>query len=171
MIFMFVGCFSIVSEDFDSWKNAQYMEETGFEIQDFGIDVSEIPVGSFQMGCTEGDSECEDDESPVHTVEITRSFALMKTEVTQELYEAVMGDNPSTFSYGDDFPVEEVSWFDAVRFANELSRLEGRDECYSVLEGDSGAVVDWIGWETSPQNNGNRNSSYKTSLIIFSNFL
>ena len=57
MILMFIGCFSIVSEDFDSWKNAQSMEETGFEMQDFGIEVSEIPAGSFQMGCTEGDPE------------------------------------------------------------------------------------------------------------------
>ncbi len=147
MILMFVGCFSIVSEDFDSWKNAQSREETGFEIQDFGIEVSEIPAGSFQMGCTEGDSECNDHEYPAHTVEITRSFALMKTEVTQELYEAVIGHNPSQFSYGGDFPVEEVNWFDAVRFANELSRLEGRDECYSILEGDSGTEVDWIGFD------------------------
>ena len=145
MILMFVGCFSIVSEDFDSWKNAQSVEETGFEIQDFGIDVSEIPAGSFQMGCTEGDSECTDGEYPVHTVEITRPFMLMKTEVTQELYEDIMPYNLSTFSYGGDFPVEMVSWFDAVRFANELSRLEGREECYSILESDSGIEVDWIG--------------------------
>ena len=149
MILMFIGCFSIVSEDFDSWKNAQSMEETGFEIQDFGIDVSEIPAGSFQMGCTEGDSECESNEFPVHTVEITKSFMIMKTEVTQGLYEAVMGEdkNISTFAYGDDFPVEMVSWFDAVRFANELSRLEGREECYSILESDSGTEIDWIGFD------------------------
>ena len=147
MILMFIGCFSIVSEDFDSWKNTQSAEETGFEIQDFEIDVSEIPSGTFQMGCTEGDSQCYEPEYPVHTVEITRAFMMMKTEVTQGLYEAVMGNNPSSFSFGSDFPVEQVSWFDAVRFANELSRLEGREECYSILEGDSGTEVDWIGFD------------------------
>jgi len=152
MILMFMGCFSIVSEDFYNWKNAQntqLAEETGFEIQDFGIEVSEIPAGSFQMGCTEGDAECEDDEYPVHEVEITRPFALMTTEVTQGLYEAVMGEdkNTSSFSYGGDFPVETVSWFDAVRFVNELSRLEGREQCYSILESDSGMEVNWIGFD------------------------
>ncbi len=143
MILMFIGCFSIVSEDFDNWKS-----ET-LEIQDFGIDVSEIPAGTFRMGCTDGDSECEDDESPVHNVGITRSFMMMKTEVTQELYEAVMSYNPSTSSYGGDFPVEEVSWFEAVRFANELSRLEGREECYSITERDpeEDTVVHWIGFD------------------------
>ena len=99
------------------------------------------------MGCTEGDSECDEWESPIHTVEITRPFALMKTEVTQELYEAVMGENPSGFSYGGDWPIENVRWFDTVRFANELSILEGREECYSILEGDSGTEVDWIGFD------------------------
>ena len=155
MILMFMGCFSIVSEDFYNWKNAQnaqntqLAEETGFEIQDFGIEVSEIPAGSFQMGCTEGDAECEDAEYPVHEVEITRPFALMTTEVTQGLYEAVMGEdkNISIYAYGGDFPVETVSWFDAVRFANELSRLEGREQCYSILESDSGMEVNWIGFD------------------------
>lgn len=158
MILMFIGCFSIVSEDFYRWKNArntQLAEETGFEIQDFGIEVSEIPAGSFRMGCTEGafgfpeDTDCENDEYPIHDVEITRSFALMKTEVTQELYEAVMGEdkNISIYAYGGDFPVETVSWFDAVRFANKLSRLGGREQCYSILESDSGTEVNWIGFD------------------------
>ena len=59
----------------------------------------------------------------------------MATEVTQELYETVMEENPSTFAYGADFPVEEVKgWFDAVQFANALSRLEKREECYSIWD-------------------------------------
>ena len=151
MILVLVGCFSIVSGDFDAWKKHQLTEETGFEIQDFGIDVAEIPAGIFRMGCTEGsaelpeDTECFENEYPVHDVEITRPFALMTTEVTQELYEEVIGENLSDFSFGGNFPVEMVSWFDAIRFANELSRLEGREKCYSIVEGDSGTIVDWIG--------------------------
>ena len=112
-----------------------------------------ISAGIFQMGCLEDNEdtfECwKDDyhvETPIHTVEITRAFALMKTEVTQELYETVMRENPSDLDYGSDYPIEAVNWFDTIRFANELSRLEGREERYSILGWrDSGTTVDWIG--------------------------
>ena len=59
-----------------------------------------------------------------------------ETEVTQAQWKRVMGSNPSYFSdCGDDCPVESVSWFDAVSFVNELSRVEGVPECYEV-DGD-----------------------------------
>jgi formylglycine-generating enzyme required for sulfatase activity len=97
-----------------------------------------IPSGTFQMGCTSGDSDCYDDESPVHKVTISRDFYLMESEVTQGLYESVMGSNPSKFK-GSSLPVEEVSWFDAVEFANKLSAKEGLEECYLI----SGDNVSW----------------------------
>ena len=97
-----------------------------------------IPSGTFQMGCTSGDSDCYDFEKPVHTVEISRAFYLMESEVTQGLYESVMGSNPSKFK-GSSLPVEKVSWFDAVEFANKLSVKEGLEECYSI----SGDNVSW----------------------------
>ena len=84
-----------------------------------------IPAGVFQMGCTVDDEECADNESPTHTVEITRNYWMLTTEVTQELYEWVTGENPSEFTLAGDYPVEEVSWYDAVDFANELSQMEG----------------------------------------------
>ena len=55
------------------------------------------------------------------------------TEVTQGEWKALMGSNPSYFKdCGDDCPVEEVSWFDAVKYANALSRRAGLEECYEV---------------------------------------
>jgi len=54
------------------------------------------------------------------------------------LYESVMGDNPSAFK-GTEHPVEKVSWFDAVNFANKLSAQEGLEQCYQI-DGDS---VQW----------------------------
>ena len=60
-----------------------------------------------------------------------RPYSIGKTEVTQKLYEAVMGENPSEFK-GDDLPVERVSWYDAIYFCNKLSKLKGRMPVYSV---------------------------------------
>jgi formylglycine-generating enzyme required for sulfatase activity len=99
-----------------------------------------IPAGTFTMGCTPGAGECEDDEKPAHKVTLTRSFLLGETEVTQGQWMAVMGSNPSRFSScGSDCPVENVSWLDAVAFANALSKKEGLEACYAV----SGEAVSW----------------------------
>ncbi len=60
-----------------------------------------------------------------------KSYAMLKTEVTQKLYESVMGSNPSN-NKGDNNPVECVSWYDAVYFCNKLSEAEGKTPVYSV---------------------------------------
>jgi formylglycine-generating enzyme required for sulfatase activity len=88
-------------------------------------------------------------------VKISKSFYLMESEVTQALYEKVMGSNPSSFT-GSKRPVETVSWYDAVRFANKLSALEGREKCYQMTSrgkdeyGDEQYDVSWTknctGW-------------------------
>lgn len=59
------------------------------------------------------------------------NFYIQKTELTQKVYKAVTGSNPSEFK-GDKLPVEQVSWYDAVIFCNKLSELAGRIPCYSV---------------------------------------
>ncbi len=59
------------------------------------------------------------------------NFAMLKTEVTQKLYEAVMGENPSEFK-GDNLPVEYVSWYDAIYFCNKLSEKCGLTPVYAV---------------------------------------
>ena len=91
-----------------------------------------IPGGSFMMGSTDG----EDNEKPVHEVTIS-SFMMGKYEVTQGLYEEVMGSNPSKFEFscGSDCPVEQVSWCNAVYFANRLSEKEGLEAVYSLPSG------------------------------------
>jgi formylglycine-generating enzyme required for sulfatase activity len=60
-----------------------------------------------------------------------KPFLMMETQVTQALYEAVMGKNPSCFR-GAERPVEQVSWFDATRFCNALSELEGLPPAYHI---------------------------------------
>ena len=85
-----------------------------------------VEAGSFQMGSTDGDA----DEKPVHSVTITKSFYMSQYEVTQKQWREVMGTSPSKFK-GDDLPVEQVSWYDAVEYCNKLSRKEGLTPCYS----------------------------------------
>ncbi|MCF7912546.1 MAG: formylglycine-generating enzyme family protein [Candidatus Cloacimonetes bacterium] len=92
-----------------------------------GIEVVFVEGGSFQMGSNDG----EDDEKPVHQVTVN-NFYIGKYEVTQGLYVAIMGTNPSHFNRaGREAPVETVSWNDAVNFCNKLSEMDGLEKCYS----------------------------------------
>lgn len=61
-----------------------------------------------------------------------KNYSILKTEVTQEFYESVMGKNPSRFEGEKNLPVEKVSWYDAVVFCNKLSVMDGLAPVYSV---------------------------------------
>ena len=98
-----------------------------------------LPSGSFDMGCTAGQSSCGSDESPAHTVTLTHGFWLSETEVTQGQWETLMSNNPSYFGpngggtdCGLDCPVETVNWYEGLALANALSIAEGLPECYSL---------------------------------------
>jgi len=77
----------------------------------------------------------QNDEQPRHKVRLTQGYWMGQTQVTQALWEAVMGSNPSHFK-GATLPVEKVSWFDCVKFCNALSQLEGLDLAYEIGGGD-----------------------------------
>jgi len=64
-----------------------------------------IPPGISEMGCSQGDSECDDSEKPTHQVTITKGFWMGQTHVTQQAYQRVMGGNPSELFKGADLPV------------------------------------------------------------------
>ena len=86
-----------------------------WRIRDNGtnIEMLLIPPGIFMMGCSPGDAECSDDESPAHQVTLTNAVYMGKTEVTQAQWQAKMGSNPSYFQGQSDSPsrpVEQVSW-------------------------------------------------------------
>ena len=86
-----------------------------------------VEGGTFQMGATsEQGSDAFSDESPVHSVTLS-TFYMGETEVTQELWQAVMGSNPSHFS-GTNLPVERVSWNTIVNeFLPTLNAATGRN--------------------------------------------
>jgi sulfatase modifying factor 1 len=84
--------------------------------------------------CTSGTfikgSENSQDKNPIEEMKIEKAFLLGETEVTQELYQAVMGENPSHFK-GAKNPVENVSWYDALIFCNRLSDIFDLDRYYT----------------------------------------
>jgi len=82
-------------------------------------------------------------EQPQHTVQISRQFYVARHEVTQEQYQKIVGKNPSYFSATGEgsgkvngstsrYPVEHVSWYDAVEFCNKLSASEDQAAAYRI---------------------------------------
>lgn len=98
-----------------------------------------IQPGTFMMGSPPDEAGRYNDETR-HEVTLTRPFYLQATPVTQSQWKALMGNNPAHFK-GDDLPVECVSWYDAIGYANALSTWEGLASYYAV----DGATVSILG--------------------------
>ena len=93
-----------------------------------GVSFTMIAVegGTFKMGATsEQGSDAYDSEKPVHNVTLS-DYYIGETEVTQELWQAVMGTTPSRFK-GNKKPVEQVSWNDCQEFIKKLNQLTGKN--------------------------------------------
>ena len=90
------------------------------------IEMVAVEGGTFSMGATaEQASEADSYEKPVHSVTLS-DFYICKYEVTQELWKAIMGSNPSRFS-GDNLPAEQISWVDCQKFIAKLNELTKRE--------------------------------------------
>ncbi|MBR6057402.1 MAG: SUMF1/EgtB/PvdO family nonheme iron enzyme [Victivallales bacterium] len=87
------------------------------------LEMVKIPKGDFTMGSPEGELGRYLSETK-HHVYLSKDFWLGKTEVTQAQYEALMKGNPSNFKKGGDYPVEKVTWNDAMEFCRRLTELE-----------------------------------------------
>ena len=87
-----------------------------------------VEAGTFMMGATpemEDTHNLWDNAKPVHQVTLTKDYYIGKTEVTQALWQAVMGSNPSHFK-GNNKPVESVDWNDCQKFIAKLNALTGK---------------------------------------------
>ncbi len=92
-----------------------------------GVTFKMVPVfgGTFTMGFTgENPDTDEQDALPAHQVTLS-SFSIGETEVTQALWEAVMGSNPSNYTGDTSRPVESVSWNDCQQFITQLNQMTG----------------------------------------------
>ena len=114
------------------------------------FEMVHVEGGTFRMGATEEQGEdAYDDENPVHRVTLS-SYLIGKHEVTQALWEEVMGSNPSYNKQGGDYPVEHVSWDDCQEFIEKLNARTGM-EFRLPTEAE---------WEYSARG-GNRSKGYK----------
>ena len=144
-----------------------------------GISFNMIKVygGTFMMGATDDDSEAYGYEKPRHSVTLS-DYWICETEVTQALWRAVMGNNPSCFA-GYNSPVENVSWDDCQAFISKLNQLTGsnfrlpteaeweyaarggdKSRGYKYAGSDNINNVAWYG--ISPYSNGKRTHPVKT---------
>ena len=89
------------------------------------IDMVRVEAGTFTMGATAEMKDPWNVEKPTHQVTLTNDYYMGKYEVTQALWQAVMGNNPSNYK-GDNLPVECVSWDDCQKFISELNRITGK---------------------------------------------
>ncbi len=95
-----------------------------FTVRGVSFEMVRVEGGTFRMGATsEQENDADSNEKPVHSVTLS-SYYIGKTEVTQALWQAVMGSNPS-YNKGADLPVDSVSWNDCQEFIQKLNRLTG----------------------------------------------
>lgn len=89
------------------------------------IEMVKVEAGTFMMGATSKDGNVEDNEKPVHKVTLTRNYYIGKYEVTQALWQVIMGSNPSK-NRNAKYPVEMVSWNDCQKFISKLNEITNR---------------------------------------------
>ena len=96
-----------------------------FTVKDVSFRMIPVQGGTFTMGATsEQDSDAKSDEKPTHEVTLS-DYHIGETEVTQELWQAVMGSNPGVFE-GSNLPIESVSWDDCQEFISKLNQITGK---------------------------------------------
>ena len=129
------GCSESICKEARAWlreqknksrNNNSYNEQT-FRVKGVEFKMIKVEGGTFSMGATsEQGSVAYKDEKPVHSVTLS-DYYIGETEVTQELWEAVMGSNPSYFEGDNQRPVESVSWNACQKFIKKLNRLTGKE--------------------------------------------
>jgi formylglycine-generating enzyme required for sulfatase activity len=126
------------------------MQNKTFTVNGVSFTMVAVEGGTFTMGATsEQGSDAYDHEKPAHSVTLS-PYYIGQTEVTQELWQAVMGSNPSYFADNLQRPVETVSWEDCQTFITKLNELTGKT-CRLPTEAE---------WEYAARG-GNKSQGYK----------
>ena len=102
-----------------------HAQDRHYRINGVRFTMKYVEGGTFMMGASDNDSIAEADEKPAHKVTLG-DFYIGETEVTQEMWKAVMGKNPAKFK-GENWPVENVSYKKCLEFVEKLSEMTGRN--------------------------------------------
>ena len=112
------------SSDQDGGTPTYDGEDKVYTVNGVSFKMIAVKGGTFTMGATSEQTGAESVESPTHSVTLS-DYYIGETEVTQELWSAVMGSNPSKFTGNMQHPVERVSWDDCQTFISRLNELTG----------------------------------------------
>ncbi|MDE6781686.1 MAG: SUMF1/EgtB/PvdO family nonheme iron enzyme [Ruminococcus sp.] len=127
---------SASKDSVETWLNEKQAEISDIRKNSENMQYTLIKGGTFQMGSPESEPERSSDEIQ-HSVTVG-NFYMSKIEISQKEYQEIMGVNPSA-TKGDDLPVTNITWYDAVQYCNKLSQNEGLAPCYTI----SGNTVTW----------------------------
>ena len=101
-----------------------HAQDRHYRINGVRFTMKYVEGGTFMMGASDNDSIADSDEKPAHKVTVG-DFYIGETEVTQELWKAVMGKNPAKIK-GENWPIENVSYKKCLEFVEKLSEMTGR---------------------------------------------
>ena len=107
-------------------RNVVAMDKEVFTVEGVSFTMIAVQGGTYIMGASDNDLDARVIEKPAHK-ETVSDFMIGETPVTQELWQAVMCDNPSYFEGDMQRPVELVSWFDCQEFIRKLNQLTGQN--------------------------------------------
>ena len=119
--FVFFAC----GDHNDEPSNTNNHNKTTVTVNGVSFNMIKVNGGTFTMGASNDDTEAEDWWKPAHQVSLS-SFSIGETEVTQELWQAVMQNNPSKYKGNSQLPVESVSWYTCQQFIKRLNELTGK---------------------------------------------
>ncbi len=144
-------------------KREDIKEETSIPPFILKLEKSFVKIngGNHTLGCSDGN--CGDDASDVKLVSI-KSFSILKTEVTQAMYQDIMGRNPSEFKGCNNCPVENISYDDALAFITKLNGMKGNPYKYRLPTESE--------WEYAASGNSNKlfaGSDEVSTVAIYKN--
>ncbi|MFM6355400.1 MAG: SUMF1/EgtB/PvdO family nonheme iron enzyme, partial [Planktothrix sp.] len=120
--------FDVITVNAEGKETHRERRRAEFFKEDLGNNISlemiSIPGGTFMMGVAQNEASASSDEYPQHLVNIA-AFSMAKYPITQAQWEAIMGNNPSSFK-GANRPVENVTWHEAQEFCQRLSQKTGK---------------------------------------------
>ena len=114
----------VVEDEKNEDEEEVMSENRTFTVNGVSFTMVAVKGGTFTMGATSEQTGANPNESPTHLVTLS-DYYIGETEVTQELWQAVMGSNPSKFTGNLQRPVEKVSWNDCQTFITKLNALTG----------------------------------------------